>query len=311
MFVRVAARAIDASGDEAPEGPPGAPAPWTDRRSPDRPQFVEGWRKAVRRKVAQAQAMTPTSVEASGRIDIWIANPDVLMRAQSSLKLLSAEDWALVTRIQDPARRRAAVASRVILRIALSRAAEHKVAAADWRFALSASGKPVVASGLPPLHFSVSHPDRLVVVAVSADREIGVDVECIDQNISPEVIAGFTHIDEQHSVGGLPRPQEIREFVRLWTLKEAYTKLVGAGLSLDFKTINFTLDPVDLTSVGTNGTKQNGTTQFENFYISNKHMLFHASLAIRHPPDDLGTTEVQIISLTNGRSNHAAAPLTR
>ena len=289
----------------------GLPAqPWTDRRSPDRPRFIEGWRKAIRRKVAQSQAAPATQIAPSGHIDIWIAGPDHLLRAESSLALLSEDDWTLINRNQDPARRRAAVTARIILRIALSRAAGYKVRAADWRFDVAANGKPAVAAGLPPMHFSVSHLDTLVAIAVSAEREIGLDIECIDQNVSPDLIAQFAHIEEHHSIGGLPRPREIREFIRLWTLKEAYTKLTGTGHMLDFKSIKFTLDPVHLV---TPGDDKSGTTQFENFYISNKHLLFYASLAIRHPPNDSGTTEVQIISLarTETDDGNVALPLTR
>ena len=141
--------------------------------------------------------------------------------------------------------------------------------------------------------------------------EVGIDVECIDQDVKPDVIAEFSHFDEHHSVGGLPRPREIREFIRLWTLKEAYTKMVGTGHSLDFKSIKFTLDPVRLSSVA--GKSKDGTTQFENFYISNEHLLYHASLAVRHPAGDPGITEVQIISLADaeGTAINYAAPMVR
>jgi len=282
--------------------------PWTDRRSPDRPQFIEGWRKAIRRKVTQSRTALPVETAVSGHIDIWIASPDQLMQAQSSLALLSEDDWVLVNRNQDPGRKRAAIAARIILRIALSRAARHTVRAGEWRFVVGANGKPAVAPDQPQIHFSVSHIDQLVAVAVSAEREIGLDIECVDQNVSPDLIAGFSHVDEAHSIGGLPRPREIREFIRLWTLKEAYTKLTGAGHTLDFKSIQFTLDPVRLES---GADDEKGTTQFENFYISNKHLLFFASLAIRHPPHDRFMTEVQIISLANAESGNAAMPLAR
>jgi len=287
----------------------GRPAePWTDRRSPDRPQFVDGWRKAVRRKVAQSRATQPTQIAPTGHIEIWIASPDHLMRARSSLSLLSEDDWQQINRNQDPSRRRAAIAARIILRIALSHAAEHKVRPADWRFVVAPNGKPAVAPDLPQIHFSISHVDPMVAVAVSAEREIGLDIECVDQNVSPDLIAEFAHVDERNSIGGLPRPREIREFIRLWTLKEAYTKLTGTGHALDFKSIKFTLDPVNMEASDETAA---GATQFENFYISNKHLLFFASLAIRHPPQDAGTTEVQIVSLalTETGNNDGALPL--
>ena len=93
---------------------------------------------------------------------------------------------------------------------------------------------------------------------------------------------------------------------------EAYTKLTGSGHTLDFKSINFTLDPVRLE---TPQDEAEGSTQFENFYISNKHLLFFASLAIRHPPHDPFMTEVQIISLARTEpgagDGDSALPLTR
>jgi len=166
-------------------GAEGGGEDWTDRRSPDRPRFIEGWRKAIRRKVADARKASPVAPAPTAHIEIWIANPDHLMPAQSALALLSEYDWALINRNQDPVRKRAAIAARVVLRIALSHMAGHKVRAGDWRFVVTEKGKPSVAPGLPPIHFSVSHLDKLVAIAVSVEREIGIDIECVDQNIRP------------------------------------------------------------------------------------------------------------------------------
>lgn len=285
-----------------------------ERRSPTRPRFVEGWRKDVQRKVHEANEAPALELAPTSHIDIWMAAPDALMKAESALTLLSDKEWDTINGINDPANRRSVITARVLLRIGLSHAAEHTVEPSAWRFNVDASGRPAVAEGFPRINFSISHLDPLVLVAISPTLELGIDVECIDQDVSPDVIAEFSHLDEHHSVGGLPRPREIREFIRLWTLKEAYTKMVGTGHSLDFKSIKFTLDPVRLETVG--GKIQdgkNGTTQFENFYISNRHLLFHASLAVRHPAGETGITEVQIISLADigGTPSNAAAPMVR
>jgi phosphopantetheinyl transferase len=276
-----------------------------ERRSPTRPKFVEGWQKQLRSKLAEAQAAPASTAEPSGRVDIWVANPDELMQAKSSLSVLSEIDWLSLNRIQDPAMRRSAVASRVLLRIGLSWAADHKIAPSDWRFDSPALSKPMIADGLPQIHFSISHVDQLVVVALSPTLDVGIDVECIDQNVSDAVIAEFSHLDERHAIGGLPRPQELREFIRLWTLKEAYSKMLGLGHGLDFKMIKFTLDPVDLKSAGERQ-RHVESTQFENFYVSSHHALFHASLAIRHRAGSSGSTLVQIISLANAEGKDAA-----
>jgi phosphopantetheinyl transferase len=278
-----------------------------ERRSPTRPEFIEGWHKELVRKLARAQVAPASNATITDRIVIWMANPDALLRAESCLKILNDEDWCSLNRIQDPSSRRSAIAGRVLLRIGLSQAADHKAAPSDWRFATAAHDKPIVAEGLPAIHFSVSHTDQFAVVAVSATLDIGIDVECVDQDVSKNVIADFCHLDEHHAVGGLPRPQEIREFIRLWTLKEAYSKMIGLGHFLDFKSVKFTLDPADLKSAN-NGEKANASTQFETFFISYKHALFHVSLAMRHPAASAGSTELQILNLANSAGEDAAFP---
>ncbi len=283
-----------------------------ERRSPTRPRFVKGWRKDVQRKIHEANTAPALELTPTDRIDIWMAKPDALMKAESALTLLSEEDWDAVKKINDPANRRSVVASRVLLRIGLSRACDYQAQPSAWRFTVDANQRPVVAEGLPPINFSISHLDELVMVAVSTTLQVGIDVECIDQEVTPDMIAEFSHLDEHHAIGGLPRPREVREFVRMWTLKEAYTKLVGVGHSLDFKSIKFTLDPVQLKSIA-GKSNRNGTTQFENFYVSNQHLMYHASLAVRHPAGDPGITEVQIISLADaeGMTTNYAAPMAR
>jgi phosphopantetheinyl transferase len=274
-----------------------------ERRSPLRPNFVDGWRKEAQRKLAQARAASPSNAFPTNHINIWVANPDELLNAESCLAVLSEQDWEAIHRTQDPAARRSAMAARILLRIGLSWAADHDVVPSNWRFESTEKGRPVVARGLPPINFSISHTDQLVAAVTSPTLDVGIDVECVDQNVSENVIAEFCHLDEHSSVGGLPRPQEIREFIRLWTLKEAYTKMIGLGHAIDFKTIKFVLDPIDMTVTSVSG---GAPTLFETFYVTHKHVVLHASLAIRNPPTTMGSTEVQIISLASAPGENTA-----
>jgi phosphopantetheinyl transferase len=264
----------------------------TERRSVSRPRFFEGWRKPVG---SQFAAATQNALHRPNKIQIWVASTDGLLRAGSCLQLLTDNDWTALNRIQNAANRNSAIAARVLLRLGLSRSIDRTVAPAEWDFAVTDHQRPIVANGLPQVHFSVSHIDQLAVVAISPSLNIGVDVESVDQHVTENVMAAFCHGDEQRSVRGLSDLQRIREFVRLWTLKEAYTKMLGVGHALDFKTIKFMLDPVNLAS--TRDAATGPRTQFENFYVSVNHALFHASLAIEEPARIAGSTEVQIISL--------------
>ena len=264
----------------------------TERRSPSRPRFFEGWRKPVGPHFA---AVAQNASRRPNKIQIWVAGTDGLLRAGSCLQLLTDKDWASLNRIQNSAHRNSAISARVLLRLGLSRSIDRTVAPTEWDFAVTDHQRPIVASGLPQIHFSVSHTDQLAVVAISPNLNVGVDVESVDQDVAENVMAAFCHSDEQRSVQGLSDLQRIREFVRLWTLKEAYTKMLGVGHALDFKMIKFMLDPVNLAS--TCGGATGPRTQFENFYVSINHALFHASLAIEEPARIAGSTEVQIISL--------------
>jgi 4'-phosphopantetheinyl transferase len=289
------------SQDEAARGVAGM-SQGAERRSPNRPKFSEGWRKTIEHGL-------PASEEID-HIDIWAAHPDSLLRAHSCLKLLTEDDWASLRQIKHSAIRHSATAARVLLRLGLSRAVDREVSPSDWTFERTELDRPVVSKGLPRVNFSVAHVDELSVVAVSQRLEVGIDVESVDQNVSESVMAGFSHADEHSAVRDLLPRQKVREFLRFWTLKEAYTKMLGVGQSLDFDTIKFVLDPLALQASG-DVARQAMPPQFESFYIPVDHGLFHVSLAIEHPEQRAATTEVQIISLAKpkgiGGATHVRA----
>jgi len=274
-----------------------------ERRSPNRPKFSEGWRKTLEPDAVGAAVAASDQVDL---IDIWVAHPDSLLRAHSCLKLLTDDDWVTLQQIQDPAIRHSATAARVLLRLGLSRAVDREIAPSDWKFERSEHSKPFVSKDLPQINFSVAHVDELSVVAISQNLEIGVDVESVDQNVSEGVMEGFFHADERDAVRDLLPRQRVREFLRFWTLKEAYTKMIGVGQSLDFDTIKFVLDPLALKTAGDTARKKM-PPEFESFYIPVDHGLYHVSLAIEHPELRAATSEVQIISLAKPKGIGSAA----
>lgn len=271
-----------------------------ERRSAARPLFMEGWRKPVGRHFISIAHNSSHCFD--NRVQIWVAGTDGLLSAKSCLRLLTEKDWTALNRIQNPANRNSAIAARVLLRLGLSKATDRTIAPTEWDFSITAQQRPVVAAGLPAVHFSVSHVDQLAVVAISPRLNIGIDVESVDQGVTENVMATFCHRDEQRSMRRLPDLQRTRESVRLWTLKEAYTKMMGVGHSLDFRMIKFMLDPIALRAG--DGCTTGAATQFESFYISLRHTLFHASLAIEDPAP-AGCTDVQIVSLACSEGEEA------
>ncbi|CAN5456682.1 hypothetical protein BH10PSE12_BH10PSE12_29840 [soil metagenome] len=99
-------------------------------------------------------------------------------------------------------------------------------------------------TGVHPLS-SLSHADGLAACAYGFVSAIGVDVERMDGGAVDQTVVARILADTERPwfERGDPMAQRAM-FVRLWTLKEAFSKAVGLGLALDFRDIGFALDQV-------------------------------------------------------------------
>lgn len=271
-----------------------------DRRSSDRPVFAEGWRKVVRSEPSRTHGQ-----DTIGRIEIWVAHTAALLEARSCLQVLTEGDWNSLTRLQDPASRYSAIAARILVRLALSSTLDQRMARSHWRFTNTANGRPITTNA-GAVKFSVSHVDELVAVAVSSDVDVGIDIESTDRSVSDAVIDAFCHADEHVSISDLQSLQRTREFIRLWTYKEAYSKLVGLGHALDFKTIAFLSEPVELRQTDDIRALVS-SPRFESFWISVNKTLFHGALAFDQPIQPPTSTEIQFISLVDRQKSGQSA----
>ena len=99
------------------------------------------------------------------------------------------------------------------------------------RFKYTASDKPEIdpqwQSNAP--YFNLSHSGPLAMLAVSADTELGVDIEQL-RPIETNVAKQFFSAHEQDALVHLEGEDWINGFYRLWTLKEAFLKATGEGL---------------------------------------------------------------------------------
>jgi 4'-phosphopantetheinyl transferase len=94
----------------------------------------------------------------------------------------------------------------------------------------SAFGKPEVSSA--GIHFNLSHARDVMLVAVSTDRPVGVDLEIPGPNEDPSpVVRAFFTARERDAWAALPPEEKLPSFYRAWTVKEAFLKARGGGLS--------------------------------------------------------------------------------
>lgn len=106
------------------------------------------------------------------------------------------------------------------------------------RFARGPHGKPRV-EGNCTLTFNLAHSGDQVVLALAVDREVGVDIEHATDNTDLISIARQYFCERE--VRRLEESScEARRmlFFRYWTLKEAYLKAEGSGLSLSPKIVD-------------------------------------------------------------------------
>jgi phosphopantetheinyl transferase len=246
-----------------------------DRRCVTRPRFVDSWRKTIGPAGSQSASMPIPG--GHPMVLVFLVKIDALIRAHSSHRVLTEDDWNAVAQLRSPVGRRGAIASRILLRLGLSQAVERKVAPVSWEFRRTSHGRPTLAEGFPEIHFSVSHTDDVALVAVSTERNLGVDVEPVDQELDADVISDFCHFKESTRLQDFPPHKKTREFLRLWTQKEAYSKLVGLGHSIEFSKIDCLSDSPQ-SSVPVEHLRE---ALCEGFYLTFGHSLYYASLAIQ------------------------------
>jgi 4'-phosphopantetheinyl transferase len=113
-----------------------------------------------------------------------------------------------------------------------------------WQFRKNAHGRPEIEAPSDHRHlkFSVSHADGLIACLLSWHREVGLDVEPIQQ------VDGMLDIADRYfarcetvSLRALPGHEQGRRFLELWTLKESYLKARGLGLSIPLTEVAFTI----------------------------------------------------------------------
>ena len=186
--------------------------------------------------------MTKTLSE--NEVSIWYCFCDDVLAGEARdryLALLSADELQRYHRFVFDKSRRQFLMGRVLVRSVLSQYAS--VAPDEWEFAYTGRGKPYIAPefGLSHLRFNHSHTDQLVACAVATQNEVGIDVECIDREVS-EKLAEYCLSAPELARYLLADEQERRDlFFRYWTLKESYAKARGLGLSLPFARVSFSL----------------------------------------------------------------------
>ena len=164
-----------------------------------------------------------------GVVHVWSIELDLdpgLLRRLS--RCLSEDERERAARQVHELQRSRFMAGRVALRQLLAGYAGTRVD--DLRFRYGEHGKPELV-GAGALRFNLSHSDAVAVCAVARDRPVGIDVERVHTTRDVMRIAErFFEEQEVRRLRAMTVAEQLEEFSRCWTRREAYQKARGRSV---------------------------------------------------------------------------------
>jgi 4'-phosphopantetheinyl transferase len=176
------------------------------------------------------------------QIDVWYRITERLSDAEveRAFELLSLDERARFDRFVIRRDRRDFAAAHALLRSAL--ATHSGLLPSSLIFLNDCRGKPFLASGQPKYEFNIAHTTGLVACALTKTGNVGIDVESVDRVVNSEEIA-LRYFSEREvlALRECKGVEHRTRFIELWTLKEAYLKAIGTGLSDRLNDFSFEL----------------------------------------------------------------------
>jgi 4'-phosphopantetheinyl transferase len=137
---------------------------------------------------------------------------------------------------------------RVMARTLVGRALDRRPD--EWPWREGSRGRPEIDLPDVSLSFNVAHSGGIVVCAVAREAEVGIDIEdrgrarldrdLVDRYCSPAEIA---------DIASQPHEGWRDQFLKYWTLKEAYLKARGLGIAVHLSDLSFDLSAPDHVTV--------------------------------------------------------------
>jgi 4'-phosphopantetheinyl transferase len=176
---------------------------------------------------------------------LWLADPEALEKKgglDAYWQFLNQQEQERAERFKLVADRKAFIAAHGLLRECLSKYCS--LSPGQWEFDTQARGKPILVNDpnhrLPDLRFSISHTRKLVACLVTIGSDCGVDLERVGHAKAPLALA-----EKYFSPAEVKNLSQLQEdaldlgFAEIWTLKEAYLKARGVGLSMPLDNFYF------------------------------------------------------------------------
>jgi len=200
---------------------------------------------------------------------------------------LSVEERDRMQKFHAPRHRHIYLVAHALVRGALAR--ELDCEPSELIFESNTYGKPslVLPASSAKLEFNLSHTEGMCVVALSKSSRVGCDVESLNQpGLEVDIARNFFTPEESEDILNCHPAQQVERLLTYWTLKEAYIKAEGQGLSMGLDTFYFSLqDNQPPRLMLKSGAQQpSAAWQFKQVMISD-HYLFSLAIEPGHGVD--------------------------
>jgi len=149
---------------------------------------------------------------------------------------------------------------------------------------LHPNGKPFV-QGSKAVYFNLTHSADIIILAVTEEGEIGVDIEKVDREFEwmrVDSVLDLSEIEWIKEKELTDSSSVFQRFFQIWTLKESYIKCTGEGMSRHLKKLNFHVLPEHIQFLdSTNDVQKTGEYYFES-YIYESNFIFSICLQQSH-----------------------------
>ena len=219
-------------------------------------------------------------------IQVWYATPEDFndeVIQQKFRSWLSDTELAFLKALRFEHHRLTYLVAHALLRATLSSYTDVKPV--DWQFQTNPFNKPFIAPPLNTLglHFNLSHTEGMVAIALTQIGPLGIDIESTsrEQNIS-EIAQDILTLNECLDLNQQAQTDQHIRLLKYWTLKEAFVKATGLGLTSGLQTFEFDLnaqpEPI-IRFLSPNDTLARNW-QFKQCTLPSSHIL---ALAHHHP----------------------------
>jgi 4'-phosphopantetheinyl transferase len=179
------------------------------------------------------------------RVDVWRISTslqnDELAKFES---VLSPDQRARAKRMRVSEKRKQYIVAQGLTRMLIAKRVGADPGALE--FHRGPKGKPYLGGRFADagIQFNMTHTSHMALIAMTLNREVGIDIERIRENLQWEKLAHrYFSPREYRGYSKLPEAEHLRAFFTCWTRKEAVLKAIGTGLGGGLASFDVSVDP--------------------------------------------------------------------